>query len=110
MKVAGTIVLCLGLIAGFLLAMVPVSVVIFGSSGSCGPPLLRVIAQQETSDPNDQALIDLCEDRSADRLPYAGAAVVAGVLIGGGLLVAGRGRGTEQSAPPPGPPPAAPPR
>ena len=108
MKVAGIIVLVLGLVVGFLYAMIPVSVEVFGAEepASCGPPILRVISQQEDSDPNGQRLIDLCEDVSADRLPPAGLAVLLGVVVGGGLLVAaGRRDGGRDKAPPMPPPP-----
>ncbi len=111
MKVAGILVLVLGLAIGFLYAMIPVSVEVFGAENdaSCGPPLLRVISQQEDPDPNGQRLIDLCEDVSADRLPYAALAVGLGVVVGGGLLVVASRREGDQPAPPPVPPPAGPP-
>lgn len=119
MKTAGTIILALGLIIGALIAMVPTSVTIFGEEGTCGSPLLRVISQQESSDPNEQRLIDLCEDQSSDRLIPAGLVALAGVVIGGGLILAGSRTRTGPSAasasaaspsgptaPPPGAPPA----
>lgn len=86
--------------------MFPTSVTIFEEEGSCGPPLLRVIAQQESDDPNEQELIDLCEDQSADRLVVAGLLALGGVVVGGGLLIADRGRSGASADPPPMAPPA----
>lgn len=91
MKNAGGLCICLGLFLGFLGAMIPIQVVVAGTAASCGPPLVRVLSEEQTSDPEDQAAIDVCEDRSAERLPYAGGAVLVGVLVGGGLLLASRG-------------------
>lgn len=92
MKVAGTVVIALGCVLGLGAAMVPISVTILGEKGSCGPPLLRVVAQQEVTSPELQRVIDLCEDRSADRLVPAGSLVFGGIVGGGGLLLAGRRR------------------
>lgn len=101
MKNAGGLCICLGLFLGFLGAMIPIQVVVAGTAASCGPPLVRVLSEEQTSDPEDQAVIDVCEDRSAERLPYAGGAVVLGLLVGGGLLLGSRGR--DESDPDPAP-------
>lgn len=105
MRTAGAIVLGVGLIIALVVAMVPISVDVFGDSGSCGAPLLRVISQQKVDDPNEQRLIDLCEDKSVDRLAIAGPIALVSVLVGGGLMLAARGRGSSSQSP--APPPAA---
>lgn len=82
-KVAGIILSVAGLAVGALLALIPTSVSILGSSGTCGPPALRIfVTDSSTGDVFGEALVDQCVAQSWTRLFVGG-------IVGGGVAVTG---------------------
>jgi hypothetical protein len=83
------VVASIGLILAALIALSPVTVEVPpGGDGRCGPPLVRVAAQQSVDDPNEQAVIDRCEDKAGGRLVLSAVPVGVGVLGFLGLRIA----------------------
>jgi hypothetical protein len=95
MRTLGLILLVVGLIVGLGLALLPTSAL--HSTGSCGPPVIRVMLSQKGATPNATALLKYCVKQSKPRLLYAAIALVVGVGLGGLCLAAGR-KGTEAPA------------
>lgn len=93
MKHLAGVVGSIGLILAALIALSPVTVEVPpGGDGRCGPPLVRVAAQQGVDDPNEQAVIDRCEDKAGGRLVLAGVVTGVGVVGFVGLRIAARRR------------------
>lgn len=92
MKVAGALTLVAAFVVALLFALVPTSVTFFGTTGSCGPPVLRVFVHQAEASLTDdfgveQSVVDECVGQSWMRLVIG--AAVGGVLgIGGALMLA----------------------
>jgi flagellar biosynthesis/type III secretory pathway M-ring protein FliF/YscJ len=74
----------LGLLLAAFVGLRPISVEAPHADGGCGPPVVRVVAQEGSSDPNEQAIIDRCEDAAAARLVIGAVAVGVGAV---GFLV-----------------------
>ncbi|WP_435055927.1 hypothetical protein [Micromonospora aurantiaca (nom. illeg.)] len=92
MKVAGALTMIFGIIAGIVLCLLPASVSVLGTSVSCGPPIVRLVAPNTAGaeDSLTAALMQDCRSQSAVR-SFLGLAVFA-VSVGGGaimLVVAG---------------------
>lgn len=92
MKIAGLIVLGVGLLVAAVVAFMPVSTEVFGGGqADCGPPLLRYASQQQVDNQGEQNVIDKCEDESFPRVLIAGGITLGAVVVGGALiLVSGR--------------------
>ncbi len=75
----------IGVLVAVWIALAPISVDAPHADGRCGPPLVRLAARAHVDDPNEQAIIDRCEEAAAGRLALAGLAVVAG---GAGFVAA----------------------
>lgn len=76
----------LGLLLAAVVGLRPISVEAPHADGGCGPPVVRVVAREGSSDPNEQAVIDRCEDAATARLVIGGVAVGLGA-VGFALLV-----------------------
>ncbi|NLV55503.1 MAG: hypothetical protein GXY13_07825 [Acidimicrobiales bacterium] len=85
MRPLGTIVMSAALLIAAWSALSPTSIETLGADYDCGPPLVRMAAQESSDDPNEQHRIDRCEDRSIRPLLSAAVIVVAGVV--GGLII-----------------------
>lgn len=87
-KVAGILTMVAGLLLGVLMALVPTSVSLLGTSASCGPPALRVLATEATGEDEfgiGQGLVNQCVQQSWVRLGIGivlcGIAGVAGLAM-----------------------------
>ncbi|QYG92425.1 hypothetical protein HC251_08195 [Iamia sp. SCSIO 61187] len=76
MRQLASVVGSLGLLVAAYVSLRPISVDAPHADGRCGPPVVRVAAQEGSSDPNEQAIIDRCEDAAEERL------IIAGVVVG----------------------------
>jgi hypothetical protein len=77
----------LGLAAPAVLFLVPTSVTVFGTMGSCGAPIVRVLSHDESSDSTGQSLLNECRSQSWPHV-IAGGAVAVIFTIGGILMLA----------------------
>ncbi|WP_215817266.1 hypothetical protein [Pimelobacter sp. 30-1] len=115
MKVAAIMSLFVGLMIGSGLALLPTSVSFLGSSGSCGPPVLRVLATEASTSDDfgiEQGLVDQCVQQSWVRLMVGGFLGGLCVIFSVIMFSLDRGRVREPwNIPPPGwgPPPPPPP-
>jgi hypothetical protein len=82
----------LGLILAAYLALAPVSVDAPHADGRCGPPLVRVAAQEHDDDPNAQAIVERCEETAGRRLVLAVVSTGVGTLLFLALRVVARRR------------------
>lgn len=82
----------IGLMVAAWVALAPISVDAPHADGRCGPPLVRIAAQEQVDDANEQVIIDRCEDAATGRLVLAGLAAGAGLVGFVVVRVVGRQR------------------
>jgi hypothetical protein len=79
---AGVLLVVLAIFLGLALLLIPTSVTVLGTTGSCGPPVLRILLGGDSSDPFEAELLSQCVGQSWMR-------AVAAVVLGSVLLTAG---------------------
>ncbi|MEU5781393.1 hypothetical protein [Micromonospora lupini] len=93
MKATGALMMVLGIIAGIVLLLLPANVSVFGTSVSCAPPVIQLVASDTgvSDDPITASVTQDCKSQSVVRC-ILGLAVFA-VAVGGGaiMLVIGNG-------------------
>lgn len=70
----------LGLLLAAFVGLRPISVEAPNADGRCGPPVVRVAAQEGSDDPTEQAIIDRCESAAVVRLVIGSLAVGIGAM------------------------------
>ncbi|MCW3818623.1 hypothetical protein ONA91_29710 [Micromonospora sp. DR5-3] len=97
MKTAGALTMIVGIIAGIVLFLLPAKVSVLGTSISCAPPVIQLVAPDTGSvdDTFTAAVVQDCKSQSVVR-SFLGLVVLA-ISIGGGaiMLVVGGDKRSE---------------
>jgi hypothetical protein len=100
MRVAGALTLVLGWAAAAVFALLPVTISVLGTSGSCGPPIVTTLwPTQSTGNATEDALVTECKHDSIERTVVAGVVWMITTIGGAGMIAWSR-----RLAPPPWPP------
>ena len=85
MKTAGALTIIVGVLAGLVLLLLPAEITVLGTSASCGPPVVGLVAAAPADDSISAALVRDCKSRSVVRC-FLGVVVFA-IATGGGAIM-----------------------